>query len=262
MAGQSWVSDLFRLASVLFLLFSIANAFPKTSWENGARSRLARSSFLNKLSKRSVNASAECVASGPEDFQAPHPNVWAGLTDIEAANVTRWLFQHSGLNLTNSSKAGPWDNALLLVELNIPNKTDVLPYIDGNATAPERWAHAVLAIQATEEPTYSDILVGPLPIDNIITTWMPLEYPYTRKTGGSIRNLDADYGTAYEFYQNISASIADITLELWNATSMGLQNDSLSIWGIDPVWQYVCCISRVINMGVHAGSWCFANTTP
>ena len=204
----------------------------------GARTALAKSSQLSsRLTKRYVNGS--CSTSGPVDFQAPKSNVWSGLTDIEAANVTRWLFRSSGLNLTNSSLAGSWDNTLLLVELNIPNKTDVLSYVDSNGTAPERWAHALLDIRATDEPMYSDILVGPLPIDNVTTTWMPLEYPYTRKTGGSIRNLDADYDKLYEFLTKTSAMISDITLDLWNGTALGLKNDTLAIWGIDPVWQYV-----------------------
>ncbi len=196
-----------------------------------ARSRLAKSSQLSgPLSKRYANGS--CDASGPVDFKAPKDNVWSGLTDIEAANVTRWLFLHSGLNLTNSSKAGEWDNTLLLVELNIPNKTDVLPYINGNASAPDRWAHVTLNMRATDEPVIADILVGPLPIDNVTTTWVPLEYPYTKKSSGTIRNLDADSDTTAEFRCNISATISDITLDLWNGTALCMDNDTLSIWGI------------------------------
>merc|ERR1711939_71314 len=121
----------------------------------------------------------------------------------------------------------------------VPNKTDVLAYIDGNATAPTRYAHAVLDIRATEEPTYTDILVGPIPVVNGTTTWQPLEYPYTRKTGGSIRNLDADSDSLYsEYIYKVSASIADITMDLWGGTALGKDNDTLDIWGIDPVWQY------------------------
>jgi primary-amine oxidase len=66
---------------------------------------------------------------------------------------------------------------------------------------------------------------------------MPLEYPYTRKTGGSIRNLDADSDSHYELFYKISSSISDITLDLWNGTALGKKNDTLSIWGIDPLWQ-------------------------
>ncbi|RMZ11590.1 hypothetical protein D0860_03316 [Hortaea werneckii] len=220
-----------------FTLDVLAAPQPKAAWVRGARSRLAKSSKWN--SKRELSNITQCEQTSPPDFKAPFENVWARLTDDEAASVAAWLFHQPELNLTVSDKAGEWDNSLLLVELMVPNKTDVLAYIDGNATAPTRYAHAVLDIRATEEPTYTDILVGPIPVVNGTTTWQPLEYPYTRKTGGSIRNLDADSDSLYsEYIYKVSASIADITMDLWGGTALGKDNDTLDIWGIDPVWQY------------------------
>ncbi|KAK0321282.1 hypothetical protein LTR82_007734 [Friedmanniomyces endolithicus] len=202
----------------------------------GARARLAKNSKWN--SKGYVNGSA-CVETSPPDFQAPKENVWVGLTNWEAASVTQWLFAQADLNLTRSDNAGDWDNSVLLVELMMPNKSDVLPYVDGNATAPTRYAHVVLDLRATDSPTYSDILVGPLPVTNGTTTWQPLEYPYTRKTGGSIRNLDADSDTMMtDFIYPITANISDITMDLWGGAATGADNDTLDVWGIDPVWQY------------------------
>ena len=66
-----------------------------------------------------------------------------------------------------------------------------------------------------------------------------MEYPYTRKTQGRVRNLDADGDeTLYsEWIYKISASISDITLDLWGGTALGLENDTLDIFGIDPLWQ-------------------------
>lgn len=127
----------------------------------------------------------------------------------------------------------------LLVELMHPNKTDVLAYLDGNATAPTRYAHVVLDNRASVDPTYADILVGPLPLQNGTAKWEPLEHPYTRKTQGHIRNLDADGDdTLYsDWLYIVSASIQDITLDLWGGTALGLDNDTLDIWGIDPLWQ-------------------------
>jgi len=112
----------------------------------------------------------------------------------------------------------------------MPNKSDVLPYVDGNATAPTRYAHVVLDLRATDSPTYSDILVGPLPVTNGTTTWQPLEYPYTRKTGGSIRNLDADSDTMMtDFVYPITANISDITMDLWGGAATGADNDTLDV---------------------------------
>ena len=112
-----------------------------------------------------------------------------------------------------------------------PNKTDALAYLDLNATAPTKYAHVVLNNKATEDTHYADILVGPLPIDNVTTTWEPLSYPFTKKSGGTVRNLDADSDTLYvDWIYPISASIEDITLDLWNASALGLKNDTLAIW--------------------------------
>lgn len=119
-----------------------------------------------------------------------------------------------------------------------PNKTDALAYIDGNATGLIKYAHVVLNIRATEDPYYADILVGPLPADNKTTAWEPLAYPYNKKSGGHVRNLDADSDALYSKWLYVhSASISDITLDLWNGTALGLDNDTLAIWGIDPLWQ-------------------------
>jgi len=119
-----------------------------------------------------------------------------------------------------------------------PNKSDALAYMDGGAEAPVLYAHAVIDFRATENPYYQDILVGPLPVDNATIKWEPLEYTCTKKDNGKVRNLDADSDRVYsEWLYPISASISDITLDLWNGTAMGMDNDTLDIWGIDPLWQ-------------------------
>jgi primary-amine oxidase len=236
-----YLTGLLALSTALFALPGLAAPKPKAAWIRGARQRLAKSSKWN--SKRSVNGSA-CVETASANFSSPKANIWSGLTDYEAASVTAWLFQQSELNLTRSEDAGAWDNSILLMELMIPNKTDALSYIDGNASAPTRYAHVSLDLRASENPTYTDILVGPLPVQNGSTTWQPLEYPYTRKTGGSIRNLDADSDQHDAWLHKVGASISDITLDLWGGTATGADNDTLDIWGIDPLWQYDGKITR------------------
>ncbi|KAL4917168.1 copper amine oxidase [Aspergillus aurantiobrunneus] len=178
-----------------------------------------------------------CEDTSPQQINAPKENVWYGLTDDETAAVARWLFARPELNLTASENAGEWDNTIVLIELNRPNKTESIPYLEGNGPAPTRYAHVRLNNRATVDLYYADILVGPLPVSNI-STWQPLEFPYTRKTQGQVRNVEPDGETVYsEWLFKISASIADITLDLWNGTALGLENDTLDIWGIDPLWQ-------------------------
>ncbi|KAK0611016.1 membrane copper amine oxidase [Immersiella caudata] len=178
-----------------------------------------------------------CAETTTTTITAPKPNPWAPLSNEETASVVEWLFSRGDLNLTTTEDATAWDNSIVLVESMWPNKTDAVNYLDANAAAPTKYAHVILNNRATVDAHYADILVGPLPIDSA-TTWSPLEFPYTKKSGGTVRNLDADQSALYsEWIYPISASIADITLDLWNATGMGLDNDTLSIWGIDPLWQ-------------------------
>lgn len=180
---------------------------------------------------------ASCLDKGPPAIAAPFENVWDELANDEAAGVVQWLFQQPELNLTVSDEAGEWDNAIKLVELMRPNKTDVLQFLDGGGPPPTRNAHVVLDNRATLEPYYGDILVGPLPVKNGTTTWTTLEYPYTRKTQGRVRNLQADESSQEQWIYSISASIADITMELFNGTALGLDNDTMEIYGNDPLTQ-------------------------
>lgn len=73
-------------------------------------------------------------------------------------------------------------------------------------------------------------------MQNGTTKWEPLDSPFTRKTGGEIRNLNADSDTMYSDWRyKISASISDITWSLWGGTALGTDNDPLEFGGIDPL---------------------------
>lgn len=210
-------------------------------WSHNRGKKVARNALRQALDGRSYTNSSTvtaCSTSQAVSITAPQDNVWAGLSDAEAVSVVAWLFGQESLNLTETEDAGEWDNTVLLVELQIPNKTDVVAHIDGGGAAPERWAHVVLDYRATTEPYYQDLLVGPLPLNDATVTIQPLEYPYTRKTEGKVRNLDADSETLYAAWLYlIGASVADITQDLWGGQAVGADNDTLDIWGIDPLWQ-------------------------
>jgi primary-amine oxidase len=121
----------------------------------------------------------------------------------------------------------------------MPNKTDALVYMDGEgAAAPTRYARAVLDVRATENAYFQELRVGPLPLVNGTTTWEPTDYTWTRKTGGRVRNLVPDVDIVHEAWiYKIGASVADITLDLWNLSMTGAENDTLINWGIDPPFE-------------------------
>lgn len=242
-AGVKLVSSAILVSLLTNGVASRPSPDPKASWvrTRGKKNLLKNSKrWSNDTTAPTTSAAAapSCVDSNATSITAPKDNIWGGLTDLEASSVVSWLFDQPELNLTISEDAGEWDNSVLLVELLQPNKTDVLKYLDGNGTAPTRYAHVVLDHRATVEPYYADIMVGPLPLVNGTAAWTPLEYPYTRKTQGRVRNLDADSETVYtDWLYKISATVSDITLDLWGATALGLDNDTIDIWGIDPLWQ-------------------------
>ncbi|KAL5051698.1 hypothetical protein BDW71DRAFT_202849 [Aspergillus fruticulosus] len=207
--------------------------------KNQLRSFVGRSNqhITHQAKAYACQYASPCQDTPPQKINAPKENVWYGLTDDETANVAKWLFGRPELNLTSTENAGEWDNTIALIELNRPNKSETIPYLDGSGPAPTRYAHVRLNNRATVNPYFADILVGPLPVSHL-TTWEPLEFPYTRKTQGQVRNVEPDGEAVYsEWLFKISASIADITLDLWNGTALGLENDTLDIWGIDPLWQ-------------------------
>lgn len=124
----------------------------------------------------------------------------------------------------------------MLVELLLPNKTDALFYTDGTGSAPVRWAHAVLDIRAVDEPYMQDYVVGPLPLVEGATTVSPLNYPYNKGIGKT-RNYNADEDGRARFMTAIGSKLSDITMGLWGKELHGHRNDTLAIWGIDPLWQ-------------------------
>ncbi|KZL83511.1 copper amine oxidase [Colletotrichum incanum] len=176
----------------------------------------------------------------PARVQAAKKNVWQDLSDEEVHGVTRWLLSRRDLNLTDPQSAGPWSNSILFVELNIPNKTTVLPYIDSgtDGVVPTRYARVVTTLRATENASWQELLVGPLPISEE-TTVQPLQYLLTRKTNGTIRWLDPDAHGALEkdFLYKVSASVADITTDLCGGVAVGQDNDTLALVGLTTPYQ-------------------------
>ncbi len=138
-----------------------------------------------------------------------------------------------------------------------PNKSDVLSYLDAKGDAPARYAQVKLRMAAREDAIFSDILVGPLPVNNATTKWQPLNTLSTRKTGGTVRDLNVDREKiSQHLTMPLAKSIEDITKGLWNATvTLPFGNatgngtsfppfnrsdhaaPSLFIMEIDPVWQ-------------------------
>ncbi|KAK6992126.1 amine oxidase [Favolaschia claudopus] len=165
---------------------------------------------------------------------APKENIFISLTNDEAASVISFLHNQTELNLTSAVDAGAWDNAIEVLDLVQPNKTDALHYLDHNGAVPPRYAVARIAFGATEEPYHQDFIVGPLPISKR-STYASLDWP-TTSGSAKIRNYNADDDTLLQWNVDVTATVADIVLDLLNGTATGSDDDDFDIWGIDPLW--------------------------
>ncbi|GHJ86241.1 hypothetical protein NliqN6_2643 [Naganishia liquefaciens] len=185
--------------------------------------------------KRNGYSNAVNVTSTAPITSAPKANVWASLSNDEAASVISFLHDQPSLNLTAAQGSGEWDNAILVVDLAHVNKGEAMSYLSGTGPAPDRYAKATISFGATEEPYYQDFYVGPIGGNMTYTS-----YDWVTTTGtAKIRNYDADYSRQYERWFNLSMEVEDIIQDLLNATVA-----DLDIWGIDPLWHEE---GRVIN---------------
>lgn len=96
---------------ILSHIITGVSAVPKTSWARQRAKGMGRRSLRSSLEKRD-NSTDDCIARHPSAAEAPNENIWAGLSDKEAASVVHWLFAQPELNLTESEDAGDWDNSL------------------------------------------------------------------------------------------------------------------------------------------------------
>ncbi|KAL7416504.1 copper amine oxidase [Mrakia frigida] len=179
--------------------------------------------------RRSINITSDFPAPSLNSSKA---NIFAALSSDEARSVIQFLHEKAPeLNLTNAVDAGEWDNSITLVDFIQPNKTLALEYLDGNGTAPARFAKVAVMFSACDEPFVQDLIVGPLPVSEE-TTYSSLDW--TTTSGSSkIRNYDADASRTEEFKIEIFASVEDIMLDLLNGT----YGKELSAYGIDPLWR-------------------------
>ncbi|KAJ6629905.1 copper amine oxidase [Mycena sp. CBHHK59/15] len=181
----------------------------------------------------STSSSTNATAFSPV-VVAPKTNIFNSLTNDEAASVISFLHNQTELNLTAAADAGAWDNAIEVVDLVQPNKTDALDYLDHGGAVPDRYAVARIAFGATEEPYVQDFIVGPLPISHS-STYASLDWAATSGTA-KIRNYNADEDLLTQWNLNVTATVADIVLDLLNGTATGSDDDDFDIWGIDPLW--------------------------
>lgn len=112
------------------------------------------------------------------------------------------------------------------------NKSDVLPFLDGDAPLPAKYARAIIFQGGKEEPDSQEYMIGPLPV-SAETTIEPLDYLYNGGRGGMVpynsRYFDGPRTTATDLLiASIMSNISDITAALFQGHAYYGANDERS----------------------------------
>ncbi|ETN44586.1 uncharacterized protein HMPREF1541_10256 [Cyphellophora europaea CBS 101466] len=173
-----------------------------------------------------------CDASSYVPTTAEKPTPFFTFSETEIESILDWLFvPERGLNLTDSTSENlsQTDNYIWFMEPLMPNKTDVLAYLDGNATAPPKYAHIVMAEGGKEIPVMTDYYVGPLPVSDQ-TTIRTLDYWFNGVGGAQVpfnaRPNDPPRRAAFDpLIVSVMSNISDITADLVDIVYFGADDE-------------------------------------
>ncbi|KAF5989464.1 peroxisomal amine oxidase [Fusarium bulbicola] len=170
-----------------------------------------------RLESRKQGSGSDCSLNQTA-ANAPHKNFWGSLTTQETKDVLALLHSNAtGFNLTAAADAGSRDNKIMSVELMMPNKTDVLPFLSESTGSPERYALAAIMFGAVDSAYVQEFKVGPLPITDASYV-MPYIYTNTRAGDGKILIVNPDAEDYGNFNLEIMKGAEDVTKRLWNLT--------------------------------------------
>ncbi|CAG5184025.1 uncharacterized protein ALTATR162_LOCUS10872 [Alternaria atra] len=148
---------------------------------------------------------------------APYENPWKALSEEEAASVNELLQERMALTGNNGSSH---DSYVVQLALLHPNKTDTLPYLDSNATAPKRYARATVQSGTTNstEKHWQEYMIGPLPATNA-TPVEPLTFPFQNsQPGRTPMHPMYSPNEATNFFTRFATETEDISMQLFNTT--------------------------------------------
>ena len=183
----SWkIFVVFLLAVVVALAIALGFAVNKSM-----------SDSTQSTSAAGKGGSGACHSPYKQDTTLPSdPTVFQDLSPAEYHSVRDYLFKQAGLNLTQHSKANQNSNFIFLIELYLPDKQNVLSYLDNNGPKPVRRARAVIVNGAKSSPDVEEYLVSPLPNPTTHTTLrlahrrLPIPFASRPFTGNEEEGID------------------------------------------------------------------------
>ena len=128
------------------------------------RNTLNASEYAAASNGQGTKPKKTCSSPYKQDVSLPSdPSVFQDLSPSEYHSVRDYLMKQTSLNLTQHTKARQDTNFIFLIELYLPNKDQVLAFLDSKGPKPARRARAMIVNGAKSVPDVEDFLVGPLP---------------------------------------------------------------------------------------------------
>ena len=166
--------------------------------------------------------------------EAPKTNAWAAISNDDVSAV--WDLVHdsaNGLNLTDPSNATLTDNYVYFIDTLHTNKSDILPYIDGDGPLPAKFARVVIFEGGKDVPVSQEYVVGPLPVSGA-TEIAKLDYIFNGGNGGAVpfnaRYFDGKRSAASEpLLASIMSNISDITVALFDGAYFGSSDNRTNL---------------------------------
>ncbi|XP_065066376.1 diamine oxidase [copper-containing]-like [Rhopilema esculentum] len=125
---------------------------------------VATKATADDSSKAAPSKGPSCSSPYKQDTKLPKdPSVFQDLSPDELHAVRDYLMKQSSLNLTAHGKSTMDSNFIYLIELYLPNKKDVLDYLDNNGKMPARRARVIIVNGGKSSPDVEEYLVSPLP---------------------------------------------------------------------------------------------------
>ncbi|KAL4228964.1 Copper amine oxidase [Mactra antiquata] len=143
-----------------------------------------------------------------EEVEPDNPGVFHDLTTKEINGLKDYLYNNDELDLVRPSESKKEANYVFVAELHIPNKSDVLAFLDQRAMQPPREAKVIIIRGKPPNTEINEIIVGPLPNPSShrplpgINASLPYFYrPMTEE----------DYGSVTDFVTNqIQSNLGDL----------------------------------------------------
>ncbi|KAK0714012.1 copper amine oxidase [Lasiosphaeria miniovina] len=174
-----------------------------------------------------TNGTTPCgLSDSAPTVKAPKANPWSSISPADAKAVYEFVHApETGLNLTASENATLTDNYVWFIDTLNTNKSQILPYIDGNEAAPPKYARVVIFEGGKAEPVSQEYMVGPLPFSSD-TTIQKYDFAFNGGKGGQVpyngRYFDGKRSAAVQpLLKAVMTEVADITVALFDGAYLG-----------------------------------------